>query len=376
MSIRTNTQPVNTQMVWSVFNAALVELLKSIGAMSGLDRRYPVLAQEDVSKLRLSEELVPAPAIYDHVKFKREYKLSEKLLQCFGRFWIEHRTSGKAQLRMCQLFFLHEFLHIQQHVDSDTYIYSDNEHLTFQFIDYAADAFAVKVCFELEREDESPWSNVLADVLETHVFGGDVFSYLDDDRLSGQMEGSRLRRQMIWLVQYARAVVFKPEAKPEDFDIDRQIIVEVFRLGDKGKGENLCELDTVFPSDLESPTEIHITWGGIRLRHHITHEHYSKRLTDAVFRSDISGVVEAFRPLFNDHPELTGRSEVNPVSAQKIEDERRETKSEHVPRPNVFSGFYQPGWKVQGDVVQSTGNIVLHNKPEEETSNDPKKEDK
>lgn len=290
-----------------VFRNALSELKADVSVKDGLLQKYRILGSEDIKNLELVVADPPRGGIYDHLVFERKFYLSEKLIQGFESYWGTDSTLNDERKRMCKLFLLHEFLHIEQHIDSNTYKYSGDSKNSFMYADYDADAFAVDVCFEMETSYLS-WNNHLMNVLVAHVKTGNVFAYVDDDKESSVMEGDRLHRQTIWYLQYARSRSFKVEKSFEEFLLQRHIIIEIFSLSAKGNRENLCSKKRLTRDDFQTPIEMHISWGGTRIRYHLTNRHYLDSFASGVFDSDFDAISEAFRPLFDSNPELIGRS--------------------------------------------------------------------
>jgi hypothetical protein len=71
--------------------------------------------------------------------------------------------------------------------------------------------------------------------------------------------------------------------------------------------ENLCRRDEVHIADLSAPIELNLVWAGRRLRHSLNLAHYTRNLADGLFQANLQASCEAFRPLFDEHPELIGR---------------------------------------------------------------------
>jgi hypothetical protein len=296
-----------------VFRNALSELKASVSANEALMKKYPILGSDDIQNLEFLIADPPRGGIYDHLVFERKFYLSKKLIQGFESYWNTENTSNDESKRMCKLFLLHEFLHIEQHVDSNTYKYSGDSKNSFRYIDYDADAFAVEVCFETETSFLT-WNNHLMNVLVAHAKTGNIFAHVDDDKGSSVIEGDRLHRQAIWFLQYARSRAFKVERSFDEFLLPRHIIIEIFSLSANGNRENLCSKGLVTRDDFENPIEMHISWGGNRIRYHLTNRHYLDSFGAGIFDSDFDSISEAFRPLFDSNPELVGRSLQNPGS--------------------------------------------------------------
>jgi hypothetical protein len=207
---------------------------------------------------------------------------------------------------MCRLFFLHEFLHTPQHVDSNTYRYSVEVDESFRYIDYDADAFAVKLSLILGH-GEIGWLQTLPLVLAAHIKCGDAFRLAEDGQEQNAIDGRRLQRQLLWHLQYARSKSFKPEAAFEDFEIEKHFIIDLYKFNTRGEMENLCLRQSVEPGDLAAPIELNVVWGGRRIRHNLSLRHYTDNLVGGIFNASLRSSAEAFRPLFDEHPGLIGR---------------------------------------------------------------------
>jgi predicted amidohydrolase len=285
------------------FKEALNELQKELPHHSGILSQIPSYFAQDILKLEIQVDLL-LEDIYKNWIFERKFLLSGALLSAFSKFWEENRTERSEKLLMSKLFFLHEFYHLSQGIDSATYPYSKNSVTAIKWLDYAADAFAAKSCFQLAA-GENPWHLKLAKVLEAHIKVGDVFSYLDDGRKQVGMDGERFHRQMIWHFQYARAMCYRPESNIDDFNIELPVFMEIFKIQPKERRTNLCKKKEVKPIDLRS-VEVQI-FRPKRIRHPMVVPHYGAHLVKGLFQNELRGTVEAFRALFSDHPELTGR---------------------------------------------------------------------
>lgn len=291
-----------------IFQKAWLELLHNLKSANEFLKEYPFLNSDDIYKLQFVFQNPPRGGIYDHVVFERKFYLSEELLQCFDTYWINKKVNDEQRKRMCKLFFLHEFLHTPQHVDSNTYPYSKNSKDSFRRIDYDADAFAIKGCFKIEfASSYLPWNEYLAEILIAHIKGGEVFALADDGRNSESIDGERLHRQAIWHLQYARARAFNAEGRFDEFYLDRHIEIEIFHIFPNGERENLCLKDSVSIDDFQNVIDLNISWAGIRIRHSITAKHFLDSFVKGIFYCDFEAVSEAFRPLFDDKPELVGR---------------------------------------------------------------------
>jgi hypothetical protein len=291
----------------SLFADALTRLLRDIEINESVKAEHQLLGSNDILGLEVVPDEPVHGGLYDHLVFERKFYLSDRLLTAFRTWWDEKRTTLLEREQMCRLFFLHEFLHIRQHVDSNTYRYSIEADESFRFIDYQADAFAVELSLKLADRD-AEWVEALPLVLAEHIKCGDVFRLVEDGKLSNAIDGGRLQRQLIWHLQYARARCFNPEAAFEDFEIEKHLIIDLYKFNGVAGMENLCRRESVEPSDFSAPLEVNLVWGGKRLRHSLSLPHYTDNLMDAIFNSNLQSSAEAFRALFAEHPELIGRN--------------------------------------------------------------------
>lgn len=310
MKTSTRNSSAETQ---KIFKTSLAELKHNILNTPDFVNEYDFLDSEDIKKLELVFQEPPRGGIYDHNSFERKFYLSSELIDCFGNYWNINDTEETQKKRMCKLFFLHEFIHTPQKVNSNTYPYSKNSKNSFRFIDYKADAFAVKGCLKTEST-YLPWNEHLTEILVAHVKGGEVFAEADDGRNSDSMEGGRFHRQAIWHLQYARARAFKAEACFEDFYLEKHISLEVFHILPNGEKENLCLKESVSKDDFQNVLEVHIVWDGVRTIYHLTQKHFINYFIKGIFECDFDAVFEAFRPLFDTHLELVGRSKTHVIS--------------------------------------------------------------
>ena len=302
----TQRDPTKFDLEREVFSDALTRLLRDIKIKESVKDTHPFLGSEDILSLNIVFE--NRGVLYDHVVFERKFYLSEKLLAAFRRWWEQNQTTLLEREQMCRLFFLHEFFHTQQHVDSNTYRYSIEADETFRYIDYDADAFAVKLSLIL-GDGVARWTEALPLILAAHVKCGDVFRFAEDRLVSHAIDGSRLQRQLIWHLQYARSKSFRPEATFADFEIEKHIIIDLLNFDAQREMKNLCLRESVQPSDLTAPIELNLVWGGNRIRHSLSLAYYADNLIEGVFNANLQGSAEAFRPLFDERPYLIGRGD-------------------------------------------------------------------
>jgi len=315
----------------AVFDASLNSLLSSLSRIAGLLEFFPPHVREDVLNLKLSSLDPPRGGIYDISIYERTIFLSQELLANFNGYWKSRGITARDKEWMCRLYFLHELHHVEQKIDSNTYPYSKNSKTIFQPLDYTADSFAVKLSFLIEKEFGNgalSWNGLLAEILRTHVSGGEVFSVLDDGNPPQSIEGTRLHRQMIWHLQHARAYLFRPEASFEEYEIDERMALEIFKIEDKERRTNLCGEDAITEADLQKPLEIHLMWRNQRIRYALTIVHSLKNLSDGLFKNNVMGTVEAFRPFLDERPELTGRPSVNTSVVLSTQTGQRQTSDQ------------------------------------------------
>lgn len=290
----------------ALFADALTRLLRDIKINRAVQESHPLLSSDDTLGVSIVPEEPLQGGLYDHVVFERKFYLADRLLAAFRRWWEQNKTTLLEREQMCRLFFLHEFLHTRQHVDSNSYRYSVEADESFRYIDYDADAFAVKLSLIL-GDHTSRWIERLPLILAAHIKCGDTFRFAEDGQVANTIDGRRLQRQLLWHLQYARSRSFKPEAAFEEFEIEKHLIVDLYSFTAQGEMENLCLRESVEPSDIVTPIELNLVWGGRRIRHSLSLHHYTNNLMEGVFNANLQASAEAFRALFDEHPELIGR---------------------------------------------------------------------
>jgi len=305
---RTHAEPSQFDSEREVFADALARLQRDIKTNGSVRDVEPLLGSEDILNLNVVSDKPGRDVLYDHVVFERKFYLSDKLLAAFRGWWGQNQTALLEREQMCRLFFLHEFFHIRQHVDSNTYRYSVEADETFRFIDYDADAFAVKLSLAL-GDGVAGWIKNFPLILAAHIKCGDAFRFAEDGRVANTIDGARLQRQLLWHLQYARSKSFKSEAAFEDFEIEKHLIVDLYKFNPQREMENLCRRESVQSSDLSAPIELNLVWGERRIRHSFSLPYYTNKLVEGVFNANLLDSAEAFRPLFDEHPHLIGRSQ-------------------------------------------------------------------
>lgn len=288
-----------------VFADALARLLRDIKTNRSLRDTDP-LRSEDILNLNVVFLRPDHDVLYDHVVFERKFYLSDKLLAAFRRWWEQNQTTLLEREQMCRLFFLHEFFHTRQHVDSNTYRYLVEADETFRYIDYDADAFAVKLSLIL-GDNEAGWIKKLPLILAAHIKCGDAFRSAEDGQVANAIDGGRLHRQILWHLQYARSRSFNPDTAFATFEIEKHLMIDLYKFNSEGEKENLCRRESVQRSDLSAPIELNLVWGERKIRHSVSDRHYTNNLAEGVFNANLLSSAEAFRPLFDEHPDLIGR---------------------------------------------------------------------
>lgn len=293
------------------FKLTLKTLLAEIKNNTYILNQFPSIVRDDILKMEVVNEEPWRGGIYDISPYDRKVAFSNGLLSKFKTYWELKLLNDEEREIMCWLYFLHELRHIQQGVDSNTYLHSRNSITFFQKLDYIADAFAVKNCFIIKNKNANDWNKVLSKIIQIHISGGEVFSTLDDGSQMKLIEGTRLHRQIIWHFQYARAFLFNPEATLDQFDIDKNISFEIFKIESAERRTNFCGEAEILAGDLRVPLTLHILWGEVRIIYPLDEIRLIDFLLEGIFDGDLNGTVEAFRPLFSRDPRLIGRMDKN-----------------------------------------------------------------
>lgn len=292
---------------FKTFEISLNELQDSLKNHVELQKYFPPQKIADILNTKLVNEVLDDNEIYDHRWMERKFITPPVLTDKFQLFWDQNSISDEMRLQMCKLYFLHEFYHLTQGIDSNTYNYSRNTKSIISQMDYYADAVAVKIMFLTEKSDKH-WNEHLADILKSHILCGEVFSFADDNRQNLSISGERLKRQLIWHFQFARTKSYLPEKTFEDFDIEALILMELLKIEFVERRENLFNKSEVLPDELNM-VEIQIDWKNQRIRHPMTVPYYSNNLKDGIFRYNFDSSTKAFRALFDNHLNLVGRGD-------------------------------------------------------------------
>ncbi|MFM0350677.1 hypothetical protein [Paraburkholderia sp. RL17-347-BIC-D] len=274
----------------------------------------PNVRREDILKLDVELGAADTPdKFFDHRQEERRLVLFPPLLNAYASFWSRSGTSARTRQFAVELFLLHEWRHISQGVASSTYMIDGPSQTDFfATLDYAADAYAIDRCFRryvaTSRLSES---KLLVELLEAHLSSGFVFGAVESTyQRAGEVaiDGARIRRQLIWAIQTARARCFPPEAGFAAFNLNQPLNVKVCRIA-QDLMPDLCDAGRqVTAADFDFPSLLIIQIAAKRdVRHPILYSGELSRLRDLLFKQDLSASVDAFRSLFADHPELVGR---------------------------------------------------------------------
>ena len=356
----------NTDNTRFVFVLSLRSLILELKNNEDILKQFPHSVRDDILEFKVTDSVPWRGGIYDIHLSKREIAFSQELLKSFQTYWDIKGLSMEEKEVMCWLYYFHEFRHIEQKVDSNTYLHSKNSKTIFQKLDYIADSFAVKNSFLLKNKDEGAWNKTLAKIIEIHIKGGEVFSTLDNGEQPQSIDGERLHRQMIWHFQYARALLYKPESSLNEFDIDKNIALEIFEIKDESQRKNFCSEENIPIEELRTFLSIHILWGEERFIYHITLMPLVNFLLKGIFEGELEGSVEAFRPFFADNPQFTGRNKnlsinINPPPPKGKEsfESRSNAEDENVIKSlrNLLPKLYKQGPKDRAIWERSGGDV-------------------
>jgi hypothetical protein len=229
---------MSTDSVRAIFRHALDQLRNYGESVRSLkSAEFDFLRQEVVKKTVLDNGAPRAGRIYDHLVRHTPpmFQFTEAVLSAFDRYWEENHTSDIDRMRLALLFFVHEYYHIEQRVDSESLNYSRQTPILFQNFDYIADAISIQALVladvQVEIENKARWRQSLIDYLKIAIDGSTVFSLLEDDNSIKKelesLDAGRFYRNLIWMFQYARAVSFDTHGQFDDFDIKQPVSIEV-----------------------------------------------------------------------------------------------------------------------------------------------------
>jgi hypothetical protein len=309
-----------------VFQQAMIDISRKMlegSVLANLLTTSGKLTQEDISRLQIKCAQDAQAGLYFHQEHERKFYLSNKLLSAYQTYWDNRKISKEMQLLMAKLFLIHELVHVPQSVSSSNYLFTNASSRSsaeiFATMDYKADADAIAACYMAANTTQSFNNNVLSEILLAQIHGGNVFAYIEDAdqaKTDEEIEGSRMRRQLIWLYQYARAKNFPPEISFDDFHLERVLYFQVFPLKNDGYGKDLCEELIVKSDRLAPPLELKLLLGDIELEsHQLNTNQQTNALSSALFEANPVSAIEVFTALFLRNPSLVGRGN----SAQPME---------------------------------------------------------
>jgi len=270
------------------------------------------LLREDISNLRIINYSGPPGSLFDHKEHERIFILYDALLDIFALFWNSRKIDRRKQRLMAELFLLHEFYHIAHGVSSSKYD-RDGQSATnfFAPIDYHADADAITLCYERYQGKQEPFDKtVLTRLMECQYLAGHIFGVLEEGE-SGQKRsigGSRLRRQIVWALQYCRVKGFPPEAEFKSLVFDQEIKVQLFPCTRDGLGQDLCDYDRVGLANFAPPLALFVLLNGKqRVEHFLVTKKATSALAALMLDASLDNAMEAFRALFVERPDIVGR---------------------------------------------------------------------
>lgn len=276
------------------------------------------LRLDDLLGMRLAFEEGADDALFDHRLFDRLFVVHHVLARAYARYWHASVPDHAERLAMCELFLLHELLHVGQSAHSDVYYVHGHSTLDlFAGIDYDADAQALRMAFDLSwRGGGAPERKALwVRLLEAQFRGGMVFGHLENAppaAAAATLAGARLRRQSVWGLQFARARAFLPESDAWKHMLGERVEWQWLPVGSAGPGSDLCDVPQVGPQDLAVPLLANFTVGGRMFKHTWLHARETEALAALLFQGELSRWNDAYRRLFTDEPFLTGRDAQDP----------------------------------------------------------------
>lgn len=138
----------------------------------------------------------------------------------------EHSRHEQAVLQTkvaIQLFFLHEFLHVDQKLTSYQHQEIEKAPDVLRFVDYAADSLSIAAYCNLYSVFDSPgrdwptdWPERLALVIESALWGMESFQFSPGESLSNLGIG-QFFRYVAWHYQLHRAKAYNADAAPKSF---------------------------------------------------------------------------------------------------------------------------------------------------------------
>ena len=294
------------------FTSALVQ----VNVMLRADRRAidellgnTGYVEADLLQLQLMKDSAFS-GLFDHRIGERKLTLGDKLLEAYGTFWDRTSTTPAIRTRMAQQFLLHEFYHIGQNVGSNRYFLTvESAADFFGPLDYKADAFSVDTCYRSSVQATRLDVQRLTELLRCIILGGQVFSSLESHE--SLISGSRLRRQLIWALHYARAGCFLQEAPYEEFQILHGTTMSY--ASRPPLKNDLCDSPVVAREDLQPTLRIDFNLDGKSFPCHLTDNGQVDALVAALTSTAVHRASDAFRDFLEEYSELTGRPRL-PVS--------------------------------------------------------------
>lgn len=311
--------------VLEVFQSALSQWQEWIAADTSRWHRLGLqndLLFEDISKLQLFAIEGQPGALFNHKAHERRFELCHSLLNAYAGFWSHQRLVKEKRQLMAELFLLHEFSHVPQDIGSSTYFIGGRSSVDFfSRLDYSSDAFALDLCYSRYSKQGSGIDQpMLLKLLECQYLGGHVFGSVERTEATSSgptINGSRMRRQLVWALQYARSESFPPEQPFAEFQLRQEVGVQLFPSR-SGLGTDLCDSNEVTASDLVPPLLLSVLLGGTapeRLRHTISTEREAAAFRSLLLEAKFDSATECFRPFFKDRPALVGRAPGQLVAA-------------------------------------------------------------
>jgi hypothetical protein len=312
---------MNRNHVLRTFRGALSDLKSWITASAGnwMKLRLPnTLNREDVCQLKVVMQQQDDDELFDHIVEQRALVLYPKLLDAYATYWSSNQISPALRKIMAELFLLHELKHISQQASSASYrLAPTTSNDFFVSLDYSADAFAIgSIYSRRSKPSVSLEKRLLHNVMYAHLHNGRVFGELESTTSIGvqsALDGARIRRQLRWAIQAARADGLPQEFGYDALRLSSNLDVQFGRLESGGLGCDLCSSQTVTSTDLCAPMFLNILiddeTGGKRLIHTLRTSREVDALRDVLFAGKFDSATRALRPLFAENPFLVCRGE-------------------------------------------------------------------
>jgi hypothetical protein len=202
----------NRERVRVAFVAALDELQKHVG-----EQHLPKAVLNDVQRKQFIMKLRDLKIVPDSVD-KQPFQLRVHEGECFLGDGILHAlvsSSPEEQKHFAKLVLLHEVLHDWQSLRSTNHSLIGRAGFVLEHIDYLADVFAVQtlVQVDLDRGGANAHENVraiLRDWIDRVLQGIAAFDQAEQgDGPMVRLAERRVRRYLLWHVQWARARTIK-----------------------------------------------------------------------------------------------------------------------------------------------------------------------